>query len=79
MARDEHGHQVVAQLLVGGILAAQVHKDTEQARILHLQSEADDPQPTGRRTHVGEQAGLARPHSTPTSQAVCRSLEEGMA
>mmetsp|Transcript_15603 Transcript_15603/g.33816 ORF Transcript_15603/g.33816 Transcript_15603/m.33816 type:complete len:481 (-) Transcript_15603:455-1897(-) len=32
----QHGHQVVAQLLVGRLLPAQVHQEPQQRRVLHL-------------------------------------------
>ena len=36
MARDEHGHQVVTQLLIGGVGIADVHQEAQQAGIPNL-------------------------------------------
>jgi hypothetical protein len=36
MARDQHGHQVVAQLLVGGVGIPDVHQEAQQAGVPNL-------------------------------------------
>ena len=36
MPGDEHGHEVVAQLLVVQVRIAQVHQEAQQRRVAHL-------------------------------------------
>ena len=38
VTRNEHGHQVVTQLLIGGVGIADVHQEAQQAGVLDLHS-----------------------------------------